>query len=139
MSKNCLICGKPSYMFYGYCKEHLEMKSAGKIVKCPDCGKWHLVDEKCQCQKATIYKELPSEGFNKCVVCGTDTNGYAFCLKCFKKYSNEEKLAILNGEKTINKSDEKTPKEEENKVIVIDEKNKSKCIVCGKHTDGLLF
>ena len=32
-----------------------------------------------------------------------------------------------------------TTKNEENNIIIIDNKNKSKCITCGKQTDGLLF
>ena len=49
MGKTCAICGKPSGM-YPLCREHLKMKAEGKVVKCEDCGVWHLIDEPCDCE-----------------------------------------------------------------------------------------
>lgn len=147
MGKPCQICGKPGFMYYPLCKEHLDMKADGKVVKCPDCGQWHLADGSCQCKKTIVYTELPSEGFDKCVACGADTNGYAFCRTCWKKYTTEEMLDILNGRdenilkeeaaETVQSAEEVN--EDQNKVVVIDVNNKSRCITCGKQADGLLF
>lgn len=97
MGKTCVICGKPSGM-YPLCKLHLQMKNDGKVVKCEDCGKWHLTSKPCDCKKSVTYTELPTEGFETCVTCGAETNGYAFCKKCFKKFSTEEMLDILNNQ-----------------------------------------
>ncbi|HBD06214.1 MAG TPA: hypothetical protein DCY93_02245, partial [Firmicutes bacterium] len=157
MGKPCQICGKPGYMYYPLCKEHLEMKAEGKVVKCPDCGQWHLADLPCKCKKH-IYNELPTEGFDKCIVCGASTTGYAFCHKCFKKYTEEEMLSMLNddGVEVINNEEDDSDDEDideqysasstsstndtkVNNVVVIDLNSKSKCITCGKQTDGLLF
>ena len=147
MGKNCVICGKPSGI-YPLCREHLQMKAEGFIVKCEDCGSWHFADTPCDCKKTILYTELPTEGFEKCVSCGTSTNGYAFCKKCWQKYSTEEMLDILNqGSKQSaaeEEPDEEIPDQNEvsevkNGSITIDENNKSKCITCGRKTDGLLF
>ena len=46
MGKTCVICNRPSGM-YPLCREHLQMKAAGEVIKCPDCGTWHLAKEKC--------------------------------------------------------------------------------------------
>lgn len=154
MGKICQVCGKPGYMYYPLCKEHLDMKADGKVVKCPDCGQWHLSDEICKCQAPVGYTELPTEGFDKCVACGAVTDGYAFCRKCWKQYSTEEMLDILNGKRKTDKiqeekeevcsdnevfTEQSVTSEDNNKVVVIDENNKSRCIICGKKTDGLLF
>lgn len=152
MSKSCVICGQPGYLYYPFCKEHLQMKSEGKIAKCEHCSQWHFANETCKCQKTIQFTELPTEGFNKCVVCGSDTIGYAFCKKCFKQYTTEEMLDILNN-KTQNTIQENVNEKnktlqnffindndiENNNTVVIDFNNKSKCITCGKKTDGLLF
>lgn len=146
MGKQCLICGENGFLYYPFCKRHLDMKSEGKIIKCENCGKWHLADEKCECQKQQNntakpqktnehekkYTELPTSGFDKCVSCGEKTNGYAFCKKCWSNLSEEEMLNILN-EKTNTK-----PKEQTQNKLTISE-NEPKCITCGKITNGYLF
>ncbi len=113
MGKTCQICGAPSGM-YPLCVKHLQEKQEGKVVKCEDCGKWHLVAQNCDCKKTEKYTELPTEGFDNCVVCGEATKGYAFCRQCYKKYSTEEMLDTLNGK----------PIQQENKT------SSSKCIIC---------
>ena len=149
MGKTCQICGKNSGM-YPLCTTHLKWKEEGKVVKCLHCGKWHLTDNPCSCKKTLKYTELPTEGFEICVSCGEKTKGYAFCKNCWNKYTEAEMLSILNNQQQEKKQDQKaikpeTEKEffdvskEQNKVVVIDENNKAKCITCGKHTDGLLF
>lgn len=160
MKKDCVICGKEGYSYFPFCYKHLQMKNEGKIVKCIDCGQWHFADEPCKCKTKPIYTELPSEGFDTCVACGASTTGYAFCKKCFKQYTEEEMLDMLNknevklfddendAEADIEEVDEiKQEKQldtsnsdiEPNSVVVIDLNSKSKCITCGKQTDGLLF
>ncbi len=163
MSDNlvCPICGAPTSSYMGHyrkdrlCKKHAIEYKNGMLIQCNMCGEWHYVDRPCKCGKI-IYTELPTNGFNKCVVCGADTNGYAFCHKCFKKYDEGELLGILNnvniktfknGDETEDKKNVSSPlsqkstslDDEQNKTVIIDFNNKSKCITCGKQTDGLLF
>lgn len=152
MKKICQICCKPSGM-YPLCTEHLKEKNEGKIEKCPKCNKWHYINEKCDC---IIYTELPTEGFNKCISCKKETNGYAFCKECYYKYSIEEMLQILNNESTKTQNEKEAKKEKEDinfgkiidfdnindknqTTIKIDNQNKNRCITCGKTTDGTLF
>lgn len=157
MGKNCVICGKPSGI-YPLCREHLQMKAEGSIVKCEDCGSWHFADTPCDCKKSVKFTELPTEGFFACVTCGAETNGYAFCRKCYKKFTTDEMLEILNEmpkwdnykvAETEKKSIVKTSFGEEREevqedevrvsAVIIDDQNKSRCITCGRKTDGLLF
>lgn len=90
MGKTCAICGKPSGM-YPLCREHLKMKADGKVVKCADCGVWHLIDEPCDCEDSFFNKD---ESFvsTQCIVCGEESNGYWFCRDCYHKYKNKEIL-----------------------------------------------
>ena len=166
--KTCVICGKYSGK-YPLCFEHMQMKNAGKVVKCSSCGKWHYSDMPCDCQKKSEgqeekedkYAGLPTKGHEKCLSCGAETNGYAFCHNCWKKYTREEMLAILKKETKEDSREQATEGEPcraernelhgagdgkreeefrtENTQIVIDSGNRSKCITCGKKTDGLLF
>lgn len=60
MAKTCVICGKPSGM-YPLCREHLQMKADGKVIKCEDCGTWHLANEPCQPNfpnRAAVFQNL---------------------------------------------------------------------------------
>ena len=159
MSNNiCPICGKPTSCYMGnyrkdqLCKFHATELKEGKLEFCEKCKTWHHTDEQCKCK--IKFTELPTIGFFKCVSCGTETNGYAFCRKCFKKYDEEELLEILNNTtiEATNQNDNSTEEiealllkkdttttNEQNKTVVIDFNNKSKCITCGRQTDGLLF
>lgn len=143
MGKTCQICGANSGM-YPLCTTHLKLKSEGKVVKCQDCGKWHLADSVCLCKGTKKFSVLPSEGFEKCVICNEKTKGYAFCRNCWNQHTEEELISILNRTSEV-KTDEKeagdpvAPAVENNKIITINESNKAKCITCGKQTDGLLF
>lgn len=150
MKKTCAICGKEGYSYFPLCYQHLQMKNDGKIVKCEICGQWHLANISCSCTSQKHYTELPTEGFRECVACGTKTTGYAFCKVCFKKYTEAEMLVLLNDKSTVPAKDNdkkesadrvKQPSKQidENNVVVIDINSKSKCITCGKQTDGLLF
>lgn len=150
VGKTCQICGANSGM-YPLCTNHLKLKSEGKVEKCLDCGKWYLVEEGCSCKKVKKFYSLPSSGYDKCILCGEKTTGYAFCRDCWGENSEEELLAILNGEKSnekknvvakdeiVEESFEIVEECEQNKVVTINENSKGKCITCGKQTDGLLF
>lgn len=163
----CPICGEPTNKYYGnyrkdrLCFTHGQQAKAGEIEQCPDCGKWHKTGEVCECKAK--YSELPTEGFNNCILCGEPSNGYAYCKDCWREYDDDELLDILNNPELLEKEKEnlfqndeededidtlesetnnyvKTEYEEKiNNVIQIDEFNKSKCITCGRKTEGLLF
>lgn len=155
MGKVCQICGANSGI-YPLCTTHLQEKKLGNVVKCSECGLWHLTNELCSCQQ-NKYTELPSEGFNECVVCGKNTRGYAFCRNCFHKFTEEEMLGILNNEIDIDDLEEDdssddaeiednvlssykaTNNNENNNIVIIDAKSTSKCITCGRETSGMLF
>lgn len=100
MGKTCVICGKPSGM-YPLCREHLEMKANGEVVKCEDCGIWHIVGKPCKCKKKlkqdNKYEEeqndvivIDNNNKSKCITCGKKTDGLLFCPQCFHKYKNKE-------------------------------------------------
>ena len=95
MSKPCVICGKNGFLYYPFCKEHLEMKQNGEIVKCENCGKWHLADRKCDCKKnvsAFVPPEVEEEAENDsdltCIICGEPSDGKHFCKTCYFKYKD---------------------------------------------------
>ncbi len=150
----CPICGAPANSYMGnyrkdrLCKNHAKELKDGKIVLCDNCNDWHHINSKCKCE-TKVYTELPIEGFEKCVICGDETNGYAFCKTCWKKYDTKQMLDILNNDKKqddvitteIHYKDKVVEEEiiNDNNVVVISANNKSKCITCGKQTEGLLF
>lgn len=115
MGKQCQICGENGFLYYPFCKKHLEMKSDGLLLKCENCGKWYIKGEKCSCQKEdlkikeTTKESEQSEAFEltkktftvsnheyKCITCGKQTNGFLFCATCYKKYKNKELLIRIN-------------------------------------------
>lgn len=89
MGKTCVICGKPSGM-YPLCREHLQMKADGKVIKCEDCGTWHIIGKPCVCtsseQKSISDKTVLSE--LTCLLCGELSNGKHFCRTCYVKYKD---------------------------------------------------
>ena len=106
MGKICVLCGKPSGI-YPLCKEHLQMKADGKVIKCEDCGTWHFADKPCtvcgggdhlikNSPKANneIQKDEDDFSFSKetsksnltCIICGENSNGKHFCRNCYNKY-----------------------------------------------------
>lgn len=100
MGKNCVICGKPSGM-YPLCREHLEMKNKGEVVKCGKCGTWHLISAPCKCdteQKGIKENSVPTNSNElTCIVCGKPSNGKHFCMECWNKYHEKSvDLRITN-------------------------------------------
>lgn len=92
MGKTCVICGKPSGM-YPLCREHLEMKNNGEVIKCPDCGAWHLAKEPCKCltdsgENTELQDTVKQNGDSEltCIICGKPSNGKHFCYECWNKY-----------------------------------------------------
>lgn len=98
MGKNCVLCGKPSGI-YPLCKEHLQMKADGKVVKCEECGTWHFADRPCeQCGEGDTLKEKYSkieakaqekENDITCIICGAPSNGKHFCNGCYHKFKDK--------------------------------------------------
>lgn len=80
MGKTCQICGKPSG-FYPLCTEHMKLKTEGKVIKCEQCQKWHLIDSPCDCDKN--IKENTQDG-NKCIICESESKDKTLCLNCYK-------------------------------------------------------
>ena len=143
----CPICGKPTSVWYGnarkdgLCREHAQMLKDGKLIQCPDCDSYHLASEKCKCQ-IQKYTELPHDGFDTCIICGEETDGYAFCRECYYKYSNEELIKLLN-KHIYNKSSKNKKGDIETATTIENENNppqeitpkkneikKGKCLVC---------
>lgn len=123
MGKTCAICGKPSGM-YPLCTYHNRLKEEGEVVKCENCGKWHMIDERCECGR---YTELPTTGFSKCIICGAPTKGYAFCRDCYNDYSDDELIDILN--------EERKPRTR----IAYEGNSELTCLMCGKPSNGKHF
>lgn len=104
MGKLCVICQKESGI-YPLCKKHLQMKAEGSVIKCEDCGTWHLLEKPCLCKEAEkgffgkllskfqVFdeEEIEQEYSNEltCIICGEVSNGKHFCYDCYKKYNNQ--------------------------------------------------
>lgn len=121
MAKACAICGKPSgnYMFCFACNK---LKDEGKVVKCEICGKWHLINEPCNCieqNKAEEPKVDEAKQELTCLFCKEPSNGKHFCYKCYQKYKDrkiEVQICFL--------SDFKVTDEYGNKEILCDDGTK---------------
>ncbi len=96
----CPICGEPTSVFMGnarkdkLCRKHAKELKEGTIRFCEECNKFHLKDE--ICPKDIQYTELPTTGFEECILCGNKSYGYAFCAKCWQRFTNNELLTKLN-------------------------------------------
>lgn len=98
--------------------------------------------------KLKNYFEFPKDNHKNCIICNNPSYGYAFCKEC---YYNENIITLQRaGERNKNQLNNKTaedievkktvlPQENKNNVVIINETNKSKCITCGRQTEGLLF
>ena len=148
MGNKCVLenCNEDAFGFYPHCKKHLEQIKTGEIYKDED-GKWKEKNKKIELNDMKReFTVLPKTGFDKCLVCGNKTNGPAFCLDCYRENTNSDLLDILNSKYSNKKEnvidvneDNDDSFDKENEVVVIDNENKSKCITCGRKTDGLLF
>ena len=104
MGKQCQICGENGYLYYPFCKKHLEMKSNGLLQKCENCGKWYIKGEKCSCQNEnkepqeksktetfekkdtyTKTQNYTNEKYENCIICGQPSNGLPQCEECYKE------------------------------------------------------
>lgn len=83
-TKKCVICGSNISDNYIFCTKCNNLKEEGKIIKCPDCGKWHLITALCNCQKYNYNKP-----HNECIICGNPSNGHLFCISCYNKYKQK--------------------------------------------------
>src|SRR5574344_2536179 len=103
----CPICGEPTRVYMGkarkdkLCGKHADLLKSGEIYV-DDKGIFLDSKTKKVLNKNLKYDELPTEGFDACVVCNEKTDGYAFCKKCYKKYSKDEMLDLLNGQSLVN-------------------------------------
>lgn len=99
MGKTCVICGKPSGM-YPLCREHLQMKNNGQVIKCDNCGKWHIQNQPCDCVNSAKQEDkeelnnptitINEKNKSKCITCGRQTDGLLFCTSCYHKYKSKE-------------------------------------------------
>lgn len=78
--KECQICGKPSGM-YPLCKEHLEMKSKGLVIKNENTGIWELNENNDELQN-TYSIEYDNET-KKCCICGEYAPNGKQCKDCY--------------------------------------------------------
>ena len=90
----CPICGEPTFVYFGnprkdrLCAKHGKMANAGEIEQCPDCGKWHNTDEKCECKnKQNIKNEINTmnQGHTNCIICGAPSKGKLQCKSCYNE------------------------------------------------------
>ena len=77
--KLCQICGKPSGI-YPLCKEHLQMKNEGLVVKNETTGTWELVAKD---EKKSKNQILTEKKYDACILCGNDSKGKPLCKECY--------------------------------------------------------
>lgn len=89
----CPICGEPT-KGKELCYACWSKKRDGKIVQCPDCGKWHDSETPCECTKGEEKK-------GNCIVCGEETlkESFLFCRNCY--YEKEEFVETISKDKDI--------------------------------------
>ena len=88
MAKTCAICGKPSGM-YPLCNACFKLRDAGEVVKCEECGTWHLIDEPCNCEDIIEeFEDEEEEITGLCLLCDNEAGPYLFCKSCYHKYKD---------------------------------------------------
>lgn len=80
-------------------------------------------------QKSKVFTELPTDGFDHCVICGNKTTGYAFCRTCWNNYDEKQLLKILN-----HQTEQQNLSTENEKAKV-----SLNCLICGKPSNGKHF
>lgn len=126
MGKTCVICGRPSGM-YPLCREHLEMKGRGEVIKCSDCGTWHLSKEKCKCAVAIkpikeLVKPIEQEHNAEltCIICGQLSNGKHFCHNCWERYKEKAidiRITHCNAVQVLDEYGNKTKKAKDGRFV----------------------
>ena len=79
--KICQICGKSSGI-YPLCKEHLQMKNEGLVIKDEDTGTWILANKQDEVRK-TGNQILSEINYEKCILCGSNSKGKPLCRDCY--------------------------------------------------------
>ena len=136
----CPICGEVTSSYMGnyrkdrLCKSHAFDLKNGKLELCVKCETFHFVGKPCKCGQKR-FSTLPTEGFDKCVACGAETTGYAFCRSCFRNYTEEEMLKRLNRESTA----EVPAVVNDIEYDESDETSDLTCIICGEISNGKHF
>lgn len=121
MGKTCVICGKPSGM-YPLCREHLQMKADGKVIKCEDCGMWHIVGSPCGCKasnKTSTMDNFISTELG-CLLCGEPANGFHFCRACYAKYKDRSvdiRITNCNSTQILDEFGSKTKKAKDGRYV----------------------
>ena len=95
-------------------------------LTCPICGEPTFLVYGKYPRKDGLCKECSQKLFNKEI---------EQCSDCGKWHKANELCECISFAKKINPDENTDP----NKVVIINENNKSRCITCGKKTDGLLF
>lgn len=137
----CPICGETTSNYRGMrfrndrlCRKHANDFKEGLIEQCEECGRWHSTDEECECQFE--YTELPSEGFDTCILCGKQSNGFAYCKECWKEYCNYDLLNMLNNPELLEKEKNNLHNVETNiddiSDDILEEENENICLFCGE-------
>ena len=86
--KKCQICGKSSGI-YPLCKEHLQMKNEGLVVKNEDTGEWKLLEKETDSKK-TSNQILSEKHYASCILCGVDSKGKPLCRDCYHECQDME-------------------------------------------------
>lgn len=125
----CPICGEPTFIYFGnprkdrLCAKHGQMAKNGEIEQCPDCGKWHKDNEKCECQK-TVQKIKPantnSDDELTCIICGEPSNGKHFCRSCYFKYKDRSidiRISNCNSTQILDEFGSKTKRAKDGRYV----------------------
>ncbi len=100
--KKCQICGKDGYMYYPFCKEHLEMKNKGLLEKCDNCDNWHIKTVPCSCSAPKVTAKTTTAPKQKtCKYCGKPSGQYDVCKECYYK---KDKATTAKPTKTTDKA-----------------------------------
>lgn len=81
-TKTCQICGKSSGI-YPLCKEHLQMKNDGLVIKNEKTGLWEMVNIDKEERRKTSGDILSEKNYDNCILCGSDSRGKPFCRDCY--------------------------------------------------------
>ena len=96
----CPICGEQTNVYMGkarrdrLCRKHGMLANKGELIQCETCGGWNGGEESCKCKTTakTVVKEPPRETTSSdlaCIICGENSNGKHFCLKCYRDYKDK--------------------------------------------------